>query len=165
MAVNNPTTNYSFVLPTVGGSADAWGTVLNTLVGDDATGLDAVIKTVDTDAKNASNLSSGTVALARLPDLGAMAKTVLAGTYTWDLGAGVPLPAHATTQSGVLTVAGAAVGDVVIVAQVFAADSLHLQSRAYVSATNTVRILVTNTNTVEETMTSREQRVFVIKAA
>ena len=66
MSIQNPTVNYGWTLPTVGGSADAWGTILNTLLGDDATGIDAIIKLVDTNAKNASNLSSGTVPSARL---------------------------------------------------------------------------------------------------
>lgn len=48
MAIQNPTTNYNWTLPTVGGSTGAWGTILNTIIGDDVTGIDKVIKAIDT---------------------------------------------------------------------------------------------------------------------
>lgn len=96
MPTQNPTTNYNLILPTVGASADAWGTILNALLGDDVTGIDAIIKTVDTNAKNASNLSSGTVPTARLTGgytgitaVGTLASLVVSGAVV--IGAGSPL--------------------------------------------------------------------------
>ncbi len=69
MAIQNPTVNYAWVLPTVGGSADAWGTMLNTIFGDDAVGLDAVIKALETASKIATHVTSGIFDLARIPEL------------------------------------------------------------------------------------------------
>jgi len=43
MATQDPTVNYGWDLPTVGGSSGAWGTILNTIFGDDATGIDAIV--------------------------------------------------------------------------------------------------------------------------
>jgi hypothetical protein len=55
------TTNYGWTKPTIGGSADTWGTTLNTLADD----IDADLKTVSDASKNASNLTSGSVPSAR----------------------------------------------------------------------------------------------------
>jgi hypothetical protein len=84
MATQNPTVNYAWALPVVGGSADAWGTILNTLLGDDVIGIDAVIKALSDATLSASRLSTGTVALARLPSIPASqitAATFGAGTF------------------------------------------------------------------------------------
>jgi hypothetical protein len=44
MAIQNPTVNYEWDLPVVGGSSGAWGTILNTLFGDDgANSLDSIL--------------------------------------------------------------------------------------------------------------------------
>lgn len=62
MAVQNPTVNYSLVLPTVGGSADAWGTILNQLIGDDGAGsLDSILKAISDVADAALPAAGGTV--------------------------------------------------------------------------------------------------------
>ena len=47
MATQDPTTNYGWDLPTVGGDTGAWGTKLNSIIGDDATGIDAVIGDIE----------------------------------------------------------------------------------------------------------------------
>lgn len=44
MATQDPTTNYSWDLPAT--SDTGWGTTLNSIIGDDATGIDAVVKAV-----------------------------------------------------------------------------------------------------------------------
>lgn len=43
MTVQDPTTNYAWALPDSGGDAGNWGTLLNTIIGDDVTGIDAVV--------------------------------------------------------------------------------------------------------------------------
>jgi len=60
MATQDPTVNYSWNLPTVGGSSGAWGTALNVIFGDDATGIDAVIKAVSDVADAALAAGGGT---------------------------------------------------------------------------------------------------------
>src|SRR5690606_28486774 len=55
MATQNPTSNYNWTLPTVGGSADAWGTILNAIIADDVTGINAVVKT-DSDEEHDEQL-------------------------------------------------------------------------------------------------------------
>lgn len=48
MATEDPTVNYTWNLPDVGGDTGAWGTALNTIIGDDATGIDARLYAVST---------------------------------------------------------------------------------------------------------------------
>lgn len=43
MAVQNPTSNYNWTLPTPGASVGVWGQMLNEILGDDATGIDALL--------------------------------------------------------------------------------------------------------------------------
>jgi hypothetical protein len=58
MATQDPTTNYNWNLPTVGGDAGSWGTALNSIIGDDATGIDTVVKAVS-DVANAALAKAG----------------------------------------------------------------------------------------------------------
>lgn len=60
MATQDPTTNYSWDLPFPGGDTNVWGTMLNTILGDDSTGIDAVIKAVSVIANAAMPLAGGT---------------------------------------------------------------------------------------------------------
>jgi hypothetical protein len=46
MAVVDPTTNYGWNVPTDLGDSGAWGAMLRTIFGDDATGVDAVVKAI-----------------------------------------------------------------------------------------------------------------------
>jgi hypothetical protein len=59
MAVQNPTTNYAWALPTVGASIGVWGTLLNALLGDDVAGVDAVVKAVSVVANAAMPKAGG----------------------------------------------------------------------------------------------------------
>lgn len=62
MAIQNPTTNYSWTLPTVGASVGTWGTLLNTIFGDDGAGsLDSIIKAVSDVADAALPKAGGTM--------------------------------------------------------------------------------------------------------
>ena len=61
MATNDPTTNYSWALPDQGSDAGSWGTMLNTIIGDDVTGLDAVIKAISDVADAALPLAGGVI--------------------------------------------------------------------------------------------------------
>jgi len=58
MATQDPTANYGWDLPTVGGSSGSWGTMLNTIIGDDSTGIDAQLKAV-ADIANAALAATG----------------------------------------------------------------------------------------------------------
>jgi hypothetical protein len=40
MTTQDPTANYAWDLPNVAGDSGAWGTLLNTIIGDDVTGID-----------------------------------------------------------------------------------------------------------------------------
>ena len=46
MPTQDPTTNYGWNLPDVDGDVDAWGDILNAILGDDTTGIDARLKAV-----------------------------------------------------------------------------------------------------------------------
>ena len=61
MATVDPTTNYAWDLPTVGGSSGAWGTILNTIFGDDTDGIDAIVFAISTVADAALPASGGTM--------------------------------------------------------------------------------------------------------
>lgn len=61
MATQDPTTNYSWDLPTVDGSDGTWGTELNSIIGDDSTGIDAVVKAVSDVANAALPKAGGTM--------------------------------------------------------------------------------------------------------
>src|SRR5690606_27975677 len=94
MATQNPTSNYNWTLPTVGGSADAWGTILNAIIGDDATGIDAVVKAVSDVANAALPKAGGTVT----------------GTVTFDVAPETDAISEATAGAGV-TVDGLLIKD------------------------------------------------------
>lgn len=92
MATQDPTVNYTWNLPTVGGDAGNWGTMLNTILGDDSTGIDAVVKAVSVIANAALPKAGGTMT-GRIDvkneaytavNLGA----TLSGTVTCDLSLG-----------------------------------------------------------------------------
>lgn len=53
MAVRNPTEKYGWQLPVPGGSAGVWGTLLNQILGDDETGIDAILSRVEEIAEGA----------------------------------------------------------------------------------------------------------------
>lgn len=61
MAVNDPTTNYGWNLPANGGDSGAWGTLINAILGDDATGIDARLKAVSNVADAALPKAGGTM--------------------------------------------------------------------------------------------------------
>lgn len=61
MATQDPTVNYNWNLPAVGGDTGAWGGMLNTIIGDDATGIDAVLKAVSDVANAALPKAGGTL--------------------------------------------------------------------------------------------------------
>ena len=61
MATQDPTTNYSWDLPTDGGDNGSWGSMLNTILGDDSTGIDAVLKAVSDVANAALPATGGTM--------------------------------------------------------------------------------------------------------
>lgn len=46
MATQDPSTNYGWNIPNVAGDSGSWGTLLNTILADDVTGIDAVVKAV-----------------------------------------------------------------------------------------------------------------------
>lgn len=61
MPVDNPTTNYGWVLPIPGASPGVWGTILNEALGDTISGIDAVLKTVQDTADAALSRVGGTM--------------------------------------------------------------------------------------------------------
>ena len=61
MAVNDPTTNYAWDLPLSGGDSGAWGTLLNAILGDDSTGIDAVLYAASVVASAALPKAGGTM--------------------------------------------------------------------------------------------------------
>ena len=121
--------------------------------------------TFDDDVTISGNLTASLadVTLASLK-LGAGANAtitdILTGTGNWVGGA---ISAGATTTLPTITVTGAAVGDLAIVAQVHMADHVDLRAVAYVSATDTVTVALTNHDGSAQTATQRVQRVYVIK--
>lgn len=61
MAVQDPTTNYNWNIPDVGLDVGTWGGILRTIIGDDVTGVDAVLKAVSNVANAALPLAGGTL--------------------------------------------------------------------------------------------------------
>lgn len=56
MATQNPTDNFGWELPQVGGDSGSWGTKLNAIIGDDATGIDKVLGDVADQAQATEDL-------------------------------------------------------------------------------------------------------------
>lgn len=61
MATQDPTVNYAWNLPNTGGDSGAWGTMLNAILGDDATGVDKRLFDATTTAGNALPKAGGTL--------------------------------------------------------------------------------------------------------
>lgn len=63
MAVNDPTTNFGWELPDVGGDVGAWGGMLRSIFGEDAgvLGIDAVLQAVSDVADAALPTTGGTL--------------------------------------------------------------------------------------------------------
>ena len=61
MAVQDPTTNYNWNIPDVSGDIGTWGGILREIIGDDVTGIDAVLKAVSDVANAALPLAGGTL--------------------------------------------------------------------------------------------------------
>ena len=81
------TANYSWVLPEPGGSADTWGTKLNTVFTTATTGLDAVLNAVDTTAAAALPVAGGTMTGLLTTEVVREALDALAGTeIDWATG-------------------------------------------------------------------------------
>jgi len=59
MATQDPTDNYNWNLPDVAGDVGAWGALLNAIIGDDVTGIDAVLQAVSDVADAALPLAGG----------------------------------------------------------------------------------------------------------
>jgi hypothetical protein len=91
MAVQDPTTNYAWALPDVNGDSGAWGGMLRTIIGDDAVGLDAVVKAISIVANAALPKAGG--AMTGRVDVKTEAYTLvnkgsMSGAVTLDLAAG-----------------------------------------------------------------------------
>lgn len=89
MAVQDPTTNFAWALPDVGGDSGAWGTLLNTIIGDDVTGIDKVVNDVKTTADAALPKAGGTMTgeLKLLTERFTAVDSADSGTVTLDLDA------------------------------------------------------------------------------
>ena len=59
MTTQDPTTNYGWDLPTDGGDNGSWGSMLNAILGDDVTGVDAILKDVSDVADAAMPAAGG----------------------------------------------------------------------------------------------------------
>ena len=61
MAVQDPTVNNSWNLPDVGGDTGSWGGLLRTIIGDDSTGIDAVMEAISVVANAALSRAGGSM--------------------------------------------------------------------------------------------------------
>lgn len=61
MAYSDPTTNYNWNLPFDGGDTGNWGDLLNELLGNETTGVDAVVKAISDVADAALPKAGGTM--------------------------------------------------------------------------------------------------------
>jgi hypothetical protein len=85
----------------------------------------------------------------------------LKGSDTTDFGGGSI--AAQGFASGTISVTGAAVGDTVICANPYHDDAFKLQVTGYVSAADTVTVVMTNVGSTSATPTSRALEVLVVK--
>ena len=61
MTVQDPTTNYAYNLPNDLADDGAWGAMLRTIIGDDVTGIDAIMKAISDVANAALPKAGGTM--------------------------------------------------------------------------------------------------------
>lgn len=114
MATQDPTVNYAWNLPLVGGDVGAWGAMLNAILGDDATGVDAIVKGVSNVANAALPKAGGTMtgnllATDNLYDIGASGATRFRDLFlSRNASIGGTLAGGATTLSS-LSVSGASI--------------------------------------------------------
>jgi len=81
------TTNYSWVLPEIDGSADTWGTKINTVFTTATTGLDAIVYAIDVTAAAALPVAGGTMTGLLTTEVVREALDVIAaGEIDWDTG-------------------------------------------------------------------------------
>jgi len=59
MTVQDPTTNYGWPLPNVGGDGGSWGAMIRTYIGDDVTGVDAIVYAISVVADAAMPKAGG----------------------------------------------------------------------------------------------------------
>ena len=91
MAVNNPTTNFGWVMPTEGGSSGTWDTLLNSLMGGDSgeaiSGIDEVVGDIKTTADAALPVVGGSMTgeLDILTERYVAVDSADTGTVTLDL--------------------------------------------------------------------------------
>jgi len=79
MATQDPTTNYTWNLPAT--SDTGWGTTLNSIIGDDATGIDAVVKSVS-DVADAALPKAGGAMTGKVDLHSATSKLVAKGSIS-----------------------------------------------------------------------------------
>lgn len=91
MATQDPSENYGWEIPNNAGDSGAWGTMLRALIGDDVTGIDAVVKAVSDVADAALPKAGGSMT----GEIDVLTERFLAvnlgnmtGTITMDLDAG-----------------------------------------------------------------------------
>jgi hypothetical protein len=87
MATQDPTTNFGWNLPDVNADAGNWGALLNAILGDDSTGIDARLFTANAAAVAALPLAGGVMTgeIENITDIYAPGALSASGTVTVDL--------------------------------------------------------------------------------